>query len=181
MRRVLKVIQTVGYLILGLLVVANVWLMAQRFLLHENMPSIFGLTPVYVLSGSMEPAFSAGDMILITEEPEYEIGDVVTYQMGEQTVTHRIIGVEDGLFCLQGDANNAPDIDLVDPSRVLGRQVAVIPYVGWLASFLKTPAGIVLLVGLGVLLTEIPLWLDNRKGDSGDEKRAHRRRRAHRR
>lgn len=169
MRLVLKIIRTAGYLILGLLVMVNLWLMAQRFLLHEAMPSFLGYTPVYVLSGSMEPAFSAGDMILITKQPEYETGDVVTCQMGDQTVTHRIIGIEDGQFRLQGDANNVPDESLVSPDRILGRQVAVVPYAGRLAAFLKTPVGIVLLVGIGFLMIEIPFLFGKKERGAGDE------------
>ena len=169
MKRVAKIIQVIGYVVLGCLVVINLWLMAQRFLLHETMPSFMGYTPVYVLSGSMEPAFSAGDMILITEKPEYQVGDVVTYRMGAQTVTHRIIGEEDGQFQLQGDANNTPDIDLVDPVQIVGKQVAVIPYAGWLVSFLRTPVGMAVLVIIGFLLIEIPYWFGKKEGGAGDE------------
>ena len=166
MRRVVKILQAAGYVVLGFLVVVNLWLMAQRFLFHETMPSFLGYTPVYVLSGSMEPAFSAGDMILITEKPEYQVGDVVTYQMGSQTVTHRIIGEEDWQFLLQGDANNTPDIDPVEKEQILGKQVAVIPYLGWLISFLRTPVGLVVLVFAGVVLVELPYWIGDKEGDS---------------
>lgn len=58
---------------------------------------IIGLTPYSVLSGSMEPAYSVGDLLYVKEiEPEdIEIGMPITFVANENLVivTHRVVDV----------------------------------------------------------------------------------------
>ncbi len=58
---------------------------------------IIGLTPYAVLSGSMEPAYSAGDLIYVraVEPRDIEIGMPITFVANEQltVVTHRVTEV----------------------------------------------------------------------------------------
>src|ERR687888_40925 len=74
--------------------------------------------PVTVLSGSMKPAFSPGDMVVLTPEPlrDVRIGQVISYRIpvGDHHVqTHRVIQIIRGganpVVRTKGDANNAPD------------------------------------------------------------------------
>lgn len=92
-----------------------------------------------VLTGSMEPAISAGD-IIITTPIKYRtprIGDVVTYQArrfnGEKVAvfSHRIISgdLANG-FVVKGDANRTPDNQRPKANDILGVVIFVIPFIG---------------------------------------------------
>ena len=100
-----------------------------------------------ILSGSMEPALSPGDVVIISDSASVQIGDVITFDGGDTVpITHRIIGVEDGQYITKGDANENADGAAVSPANVLGRVVLTIPLVGYVILWANTPVGQILLV-----------------------------------
>ena len=104
-----------------------------------------------VLTGSMEPAISAGDIIITTPitRKEPKVGDVVAYQAkrfnGENVAvfSHRIVdgNINDG-FVVKGDANKSPDSQKPKAGDILGVVILVIPFLG----NILTPKALFLLV-----------------------------------
>lgn len=145
---------------------AALWLFYERFVRKEPLPALFGYAAVTVLSGSMEPAFSAGDLLVIRQQDRYEPGDIVTFSDGGVLITHRIIGREEDGFRTKGDANNAADGALLRPQQIRGRVVCRLPAAGRVVLFLRTPAGLLLVLtaGLGALILTGPRQKRQRKG-----------------
>ena len=120
---------------------------------------IFGLTPYTVLSGSMEPTYHVGSVIYVKDIDPSDLKekDPVTFKAdGGQIVTHRIIEVlpKDGdeyLFRTQGDANNVAD-GVLEGSRVIGKPIFTIPYLGYVTSYVQSKSGILLIISLVSLL-----------------------------
>lgn len=118
-----------------------------------------------VLSGSMRPAVSPGDLAITQGVPtgSLRVGDVIAFTPPTQTQTmlHRIASLEGGVITTKGDANG-----VVDPwhATLMGatgyRLVFVVPYVGWLSQ-LQSAA----LIGAG-LLVALLILLEIRKGVS---------------
>jgi signal peptidase len=104
-----------------------------------------------VLTGSMAPAISTGDVILTVpiSRKEPKIDDVIAYQAkrfnGENVAvfSHRIIDgdIENG-FIVKGDANKSPDPQKPKAEDILGVVFFVIPFIG----NLLTPKALFLLV-----------------------------------
>lgn len=98
---------------------------------------IFPVVPSIVVSNSMVPAISKGDLILIekTNADSLKIGDIIQYKLEDIQVFHRIIDVKynQGIryFITKGDANNAEDPNPVTEAQVMGKYIARIPYIGW--------------------------------------------------
>jgi signal peptidase I len=113
---------------------------------------IFGIQSFVVLTGSMEPTIPAGSLILTQKSFEYNEQDIITFKQGSVTVTHRIIALKDGGFQTQGDANNASDQAIVPLDKVLGKEVAFLPYLGSFALFLKTLPGFLIFIILPSLI-----------------------------
>ena len=98
-----------------------------------------------VLSGSMEPEYPVGSLIIvkpIKKAPGY--GDVITFRKGDMIVTHRITEVfteEENTkricYRTKGDANNTDDEGLVKEEDVIGIPVGKIPCVGYLIVFFQ--------------------------------------------
>lgn len=95
------------------------------------------IAPVVVATGSMEPAISVGDIVLVCEtDPEQlETGDIIQYQKDSYSVIHRIVECHEKEeevtgFITKGDYNNAPDNDEVLPEQVEGRVILIIPDIG---------------------------------------------------
>ena len=104
-----------------------------------------------VLTGSMSPAISVGDVIVtvpITQKAP-QIGDVIAYQAkrfnGENVAvfSHRIIDgdIENG-FIMKGDANKSPDPQKPKAEDILGVVIFAIPFIGKLL----TPKALFLLI-----------------------------------
>ena len=104
-----------------------------------------------VLTGSMSPAISVGDVIVtvpITQKAP-QISDVIAYQAkrfnGENVAvfSHRIIGGDiDNGFIVKGDANKSPDPQKPKAEDILGVVFLTIPFIG----NLLTPKALFLLV-----------------------------------
>jgi signal peptidase len=122
------------------------------FLVFYRPVSLWGDTryePVY--TGSMEPAIPVGSIVVIKPaDPEtLKVGDIICFKIESEsatTVTHRIINITSQGFITKGDANEDPDQWIVAKENVIGKVIAVIPYIGYLGYFVRTPIGFILLI-----------------------------------
>lgn len=120
------------------------------FVLIAVGPHLFGYRTSTMLTGSMAPGITPGDVVVTTPQPagEVEVGDVISYHIpveDHRVETHRIIEVkhnDDGTIAVrtQGDANGAPDpwTATLEGDTVWQMQ-AVIPEVGNAIRFLRQP------------------------------------------
>ncbi len=88
---------------------------------------------VTVVGGSMEPTIWRGDMIVITRPPrQLGKGMIVTMQVGQVAVTHRIVEImADGALKTKGDANAQADDWGTRKPRVVGLYRFRIPRLGY--------------------------------------------------
>ncbi|MBQ1848281.1 MAG: signal peptidase I [Clostridia bacterium] len=142
-------------IVLGVLIaVYCAYYLTAMIAFGDNMPMPFGFGAAVVLTGSMEPTLSANDLIFVARSAEYKTDDIVVYSTAGTPVVHRIISIdrESGILTTQGDANNVAD-DPVSLSRVKGKVIGSIPFVGVIPKFVRTVPGMILtLVVLFVLL-----------------------------
>lgn len=70
--------------LLSLFILINLFLGINKAITHNPVPKVFGISPLIVMSGSMEPAIYPGDVVIIWEQAaeKYKIGDIVTYLVG---------------------------------------------------------------------------------------------------
>ena len=112
-----------------------------------------------VVSGSMEPAFYRGDIVLVEKADflginefnasDVKVGDVVVYDAAwyDQPVIHRIINIIDingtTMYVIKGDNNDSPDPYYVTSSQIKEKVVTVddnlvvIPKIGYLSLWLR--------------------------------------------
>jgi len=147
----------------------NVYLLNATSLVGNQLPMPFGCGAAVVLSGSMEPEFSRGDLIIIRETERFEVDDIVVFQDGNNLVVHRIIEINGQAVTTKGDANNTAD-NPVSISAVKGKVLFCIPFAGRIVSFLKTPIGTICIIAAAIALIEIPRRREQRKDDEGRQK-----------
>ena len=99
-----------------------------------------------VRSESMKPAINMGDMVITgplggTLGGVVRAGSIVTYQRGEELVTHRVLSVDGNTLLTKGDAMDNPDPWSVTMSDVRGVYLFRIPYIGYVSSFIRTRLG----------------------------------------
>ena len=129
---------------------------------ERQPPSVFGFSPMVVVSGSMEPELPVGTFIVsrkVTPSQVKERDVIVFYgTVGSTTgiITHRVIEVhgegDSAMFTTMGDANSIPDPYYVEPGNLLGKVVFESPLLGKIISPLRIPALRPVLFALPVLL-----------------------------
>jgi len=113
---------------------------------------IFGISADVILSGSMEPALRTGG-IAFTDTREFipMEGDIITYRLGDSLITHRIVQKNKDTCITKGDANEGADAEEVEINRIIGKVIFTLPFLGYAAVFLRTKAGIFVLMALSVI------------------------------
>ncbi|CAK5090239.1 unnamed protein product [Meloidogyne enterolobii] len=127
---------------------------------------------VVVLSGSMEPAFFRGDLLMLTNDVDDPIraGDITVFKIEGRDIpiVHRVIKVhekdkDDTKFLTKGDNNMVDDRGLYASGQywlqrkdVVGRAKGFVPYVGMVTIIMndypKLKYSVLVLLGLFVLL-----------------------------
>ena len=149
-----SILRHILLVILGLVLGINLYLANARGVVGNQMPMPFGTGAAVVLSGSMEPTLSKGDLIFVRQAGELHTGDIVVYQSENMLVVHRIITIDGDTVVTQGDANNAAD-DPIDLSQVKGVVRFHIPYIGTILEAIKTPIGTLVTLLLAFALVEL--------------------------
>lgn len=161
-QKVLTITGIVMCVVFGLLLICNITIIVKGTLAPERPPSVLGITPLVVLSGSMSgdapDHIEAGDLIFVDKAvpSELKVGNVITFMQGSTVVTHRIIEIstgEDGKlqFLTKGDANNTEDTEPVLEGDLVGIYIGRIPMAGDLAIFMQTPLGMIVFIGIPLL------------------------------
>src|SRR3989338_2636202 len=109
-----------------------------------NLPGGYKLFTVQ--SGSMQPAFKIGSLVVVKPAGEYVIGEVITFKNAPTPTTHRIQNISEGIYTTKGDANDAPDSEPARREQILGKVVLAVPYAGFPVAFAKSKEGFMLLI-----------------------------------
>ena len=149
-------------IVFGFMLICNLTIIVKGTIAPEKPPSVLGVTPMVVLSGSMsgtaEDHIEVGDLIFVgkADPDKLQAGDVIAFMDGKVVVTHRILEVQtrdDGKlqYITKGDANNSADLRPVHEDNLVGIYKARIPKLGDFALFLQTPLGMVLFIALPLI------------------------------
>jgi signal peptidase I len=123
---------------------------------------LFGITPLIVRSGSMEPTIPTGALAIAKDLPGADIkpGDVISVdnQQGIR-ITHRVVSVDSiskgaAAVTLKGDANGVPDSQpyvITSAKRV----VFHVDGLGYAIAWLNTPAA----MAIGALIVAALIWI----------------------
>lgn len=158
---VLSVIGLILCVLFGLLLICNVTIIVKGVISPDRPPSVLGVTPMVVQSGSMSGTaadhIEVGDLIFVkpVNADDLKEGDVISFMEDSIVVTHRIVGITTGqngerIFQTKGDANNTADDLPVTADRLVGIYTGRIPKLGDLAMFLQTPFGMAVFIGIPV-------------------------------
>lgn len=150
MPTVKKVWGIVSSVLVLAVVIAAVFLMGSR---------VVGYRVFNIVSGSMEPVFSAGDLIYVKEVDPASIvpGDIITFVLNEDLVvaTHRVVRIdtEKERFYTKGDANETEDGSPVHFKNLIGIPQFSIPGLGYVSDFIQhTPGMYITIAAVAVLI-----------------------------
>jgi len=142
-------------IICGLFLGINIYLANSHKVIGNELPMPFGFGAAVVLSGSMAPQLSVNDLIIVKPDDKYIVGNIVVYQDKSSLIVHRIVDIDENIITTKGDANYSADKP-IDISAIKGEVIYIIPYIGIIVNYLKSPAGIVITILLSIFLIEYP-------------------------
>ena len=164
-----KTWNVVSTALVALVVLCAIFLMGSRLL---------GYRVFNVISGSMEPKYSVGDLIYVksVDVNSIQVGDDITFILNEDLVvaTHRVVEIdtEKRHFYTKGDANETPDASPVHFNNVIGVPQFSIPKLGYVSDFIQHPPGMYISIAIGaalVLLAFLPDILKKKKPEAKEE------------
>lgn len=166
LRKVLKVVRIVKNIICWALI-AVLTLAIIIFMITKasgDTPSVFGYSIHRIVSGSMEPELSVGDVILnkeVSDSSEVKVGNIITFQgsaaFDNKIVTHRVLvapydnGRGTTVLVTKGDANEKDDGE-INFSDVQSKFVAKVSFLKNIYDFFFSKWGLLVFVFLLLLI-----------------------------
>ena len=174
--RVHPVLRIYGFLRSGILTLGAVVGVACIAVFAASL--LFGVRPLVVISGSMEPTIPVGSVVFSAQVPASELkeGSIATVERPRNLglVTHRVVkSVEpsSGVYelTLKGDANAQED---PEPYTVqtAGKYVWHVIGLGYIASFLQSQGGMIFALAAGLLVLAL-FFLDPARSTGGQKAR----------
>lgn len=160
--KIFTIIGIVLCVILIPILLINITLIVKSYTNKDEVPKIGGFCPLIVLTGSMEPEISSGDLIIVKQIEGADVAedDIIAFfdpdGSGQSILTHRVMSIteKDGkrAFITKGDANNTEDRLPVTEDKLVGGYKLRIPGLGNVAMFMQTTAGLIVCVVLPLIL-----------------------------
>ena len=139
-----KILFIILFIILSMALTLNI--------LSFSNSSFLNMRIYRVGSGSMEPYLKINSLILIKESNDYKINDIITYQNGDEYITHRIISINDDEIVTKGDANNKED-DPITKDKIVGKLIYKFYVFGFISYLLTKPFTWILIFAIGLIIT----------------------------
>ena len=145
--------------ILAIIFILVGYISYMKYIKHETDINIFGFREYVVSTGSMEPNYNVGDLIIVKEQKkdDIKVDDVINFKIGNgnETVTHRVTEIveKDGetYYKTKGDNNSSEDVDLVKANQIQGTVVFKINQLGAILMNLLTETGILIIFVVVIL------------------------------
>lgn len=161
-----KIWNIISTLLVVVMVLAAIFLMGSRLMGYECYS---------VISGSMEPTYSVGDLIYVKDVDvnKIQVNDPITFVLNEDLVvaTHRVVEIdaENKHFYTKGDANEIVDSAPVHFNNVIGVPQFSIPKLGYVSDFIQNPPGMYITTAVGIILIALVFLPDFMKRKEKDE------------
>jgi len=120
-----------------------------------------------VQTGSMSPLIVPGDAVIVrpVTPGSLRVGDIIAYRSAAEpavVISHRLLAVnrQTATLTTKGDHNHQADASISE-GQVMGRVVAIAPWFGAAASWLRKPLNLALCIVLPiavVLFSELRRW-----------------------
>ncbi len=146
---IIDILTILVFLVLILIIFAKVKMMFSATDYFE----LFDYSVFSVATGSMEPAISQNDIIIVKREKNYDIDEIVTFRSEDAYVTHRIVAKKGHDIVTKGDANNAKDVAITD-EVIIGKVVKVLKGGGVWQKVFTTPL-IMIMVFITLILFDL--------------------------
>ena len=72
-------------------------------------------------------------------------------------------------FITKGDANNAADSEVVKQEDIIGKEILIIPWIGYIRIALMSPVGLIMVLSICVVLYYVKRQIEEREEATDEE------------
>lgn len=141
------------------IMIMNFIVLLQMKITPDEIPSIFSYKTFCIISGSMKPEINVNDIIIAKEvaQEEIKINDIISFRINQETITHRIVNIENGTdgkvyYTTKGDANNTEDGEKITFDNIEGKYIFRIQKIGSIITALQNKKILIITMVMLVLL-----------------------------
>ena len=163
MKFLIQLLRAVLTLVWALVMVAGVRLYLNEAVAGNQPPQLAGHGLWSVTDARMEPAYRAGDLVLVEMGKPGQPGDPVLAKSTAGLELSRIIGTSEGQFILKPDG--AEESVLAGPEAVAGVCGWYLPGLAGAAEFLRSLLGLGIIFLVGLALIFLPGRLTGEEGE----------------
>ena len=137
------------------IILYNIVLLYMSYIDKFDTPSFYIYKAYVITTNSMEPELKKDDVVVIKKAKADNLkqGDIITFKQNGETITHRIVQIEDGkLYITKGDNNNVQDEQGLRFDQIEGKLVIKIPQLGKMVASFKNGIIIVLVLLISAII-----------------------------
>lgn len=140
------------------IILYNIVLLYMSYIDKFDTPSFYIYKAYVITTNSMEPELKKDDVVIIKKAKEKNLkqGDIITFKQNGETITHRIVEIEDieegKLYITKGDNNNVQDEQGLLFDQIEGKLIIKIPQLGKMVSMFKNGIIIVLVLLISAII-----------------------------
>lgn len=163
--------------IIFILLLYHIILVMIPYISETETNGILGYKAYVIISDSMKPYINSGDIVIVKryEEEKIKKGDVITFEKNQETITHRIIEINEneGIkeFSTKGDNNRLEDLETVKYEEIKGVKVITVPWIGKIIIALENKIIFLITIWIILIISLIKIEIEDKKEERRAKKR----------
>ncbi len=169
-RKFFQIVLTIFIIIMAILVITVIYNFIEIKIKKKDFANYFGYTYMNVISGSMAETINVDDYVFIKlNDKDFKEGDVITFKVDGDIITHRVMTIYNDEILTKGDANNDSD-NVITYDDVIGKVVYVGKDFGVYMKVLATPSVFISAFG-ALILFDLSLSPEERSEKNSEKKK----------
>lgn len=156
-----KKIDTIFTIVLLIILIILLSCYAQLKVFHKDYINFCGYTIFQVITGSMSNTINPQDIVIVKLTDDVKTNDIITFRVGKDFVTHRMIGTEGDKIITRGDANNSQDAPITR-EVIIGKVVFIINNVAIWIKVIKEPIVIAAII-ISIIVIKIIFFKETKE------------------
>lgn len=135
-----KILVNCIYIIIGMCILYNIIFSINTTISQNDYFKLFGISFFGMKTDLMQDDINKNDFIIVKEVDENELqeGDIIAYQVNGKTRINKIFKTQQGEYTTKSNKNYYPDIEKISYNQIIGKKVAIVPFLGIVLSILQS-------------------------------------------
>ena len=128
------------YIIVAICILYNIIFSINTAISQKDYFKLFGISFFRMKTDLMKDDINKNDFIIVKEVNENELqeGDIIAYQINGKTRINKIFKTQQGEYTTKSNKNYYPDIEKISYNQIIGKKVAIMPFLGIVLSILQS-------------------------------------------